>query len=72
MSTVMLINSPTCPTCGATEEHATNDSEIQIRVNKIHDQGVWWSQCLVCSGGYDEPNGVFTEANHNKHNGWFY
>jgi len=61
-----------CPVCGVTEEHPTEEGVIQIRGNKIHDEGVWWSQCLVCSGGYDKPNGIFTEANHNDNKGWFY
>ena len=68
---MVVIDSPVCPTCGAQEEHPTNDHEIQLRVNKVHDQGKWWSQCLVCSGGYDKVNGVFTESNHQSDKGWF-
>jgi len=61
-----------CPVCGVTEHHPTQDGVVQLRGNKVYDQGVWWSQCLVCSGGYDKPNGVFTEANHDPSKGWFH
>ena len=68
---VTICDSITCPTCGAEEEHPTNDSEVQIRGNKVHDKGKWWSQCLVCSGGYNKVGGVFTEEKHDPKKGWF-
>ena len=66
----MVVTELVCPVCGAEESHPTDDA-IQIRGNKVHDHGKWWSQCLVCSGGYDKPGGVFTEASHDPKLGWF-
>lgn len=69
---IKLINKElSCPNCGALESHP-DENTIQIRAYKVHDEGVWWSQCLVCSGGYDKPNGIFTQANHNVDAGWFH
>ena len=58
----------TCPTCGAPE---MNGDVLHLRVNKVHVNGQWNSQCLVCSGGYDKPFGKFTEENHDPKKGWF-
>ena len=59
-----------CPRCGAPEE--CRKSEIHLRVNKICTaDGTWMSQCLVCSGGYDQPFGTFDEKNHKPNLGWF-
>ena len=66
---IKLTDSLQCPTCGAKEEHKDGNT-IQIRAYKVHDEGKWWSQCLVCSGGYDKPDGTFTEVNHTD-KGWF-
>lgn len=51
-----------CPTCGATEL-ANPDAPVlewiwQIRPNKVHHNGHWWSQCLIC-------------ANNDPDKGWF-
>ena len=59
-----------CPRCGAQEEHPTDAGTVLIRGLKHFIDGVGYSQCLVCSGGYDE-NLVFTESNHNVNEGWF-
>ena len=60
-----------CPVCGAAENHPTDYCCIQLRVYKVFDQGSWWSQCLICSGGYDKPGGVFDESKHDPEKGWF-
>ena len=51
-----------CPHCGAPEQH--EDGKVHIRAYKVYNDGQWWSQCLVCSGGYDKIYGTFTENNH--------
>ena len=64
-----IVNGVTCPVCGAPE---MNGDLLHIRVNKVSMDGVHWeSQCLVCSGGYDKPFGVFNERNHDPNKGWF-
>jgi hypothetical protein len=60
----------TCPDCGAKETH--KEGGQQIRVHQAHQKGYgWFSQCLVCSGGYDRPNGTFSLDTHNSKLGWF-
>jgi hypothetical protein len=43
-----------CPTCGATEVEnpsaPVREWIWRIRPNKVHHNGRWWSQCLVCAG----------------------
>lgn len=66
-----IVQEVQCPTCGAGEMHEDGD-KLNIRGFKVcTDDGYWWSQCLVCSGGYDKLNGTFTEANHDSEKGWF-
>ena len=68
MFTVVTVK---CPKCGAEECHPTQPV-VLIRGCKHRDeQGNWWSQCLVCAGGYSKDLSVFTEANHNPSKGWF-
>jgi len=67
---ITVIDDLKCPICGAEEDHP-DDGCIQIRGCKVHDQGRWWSQCLICSGGYDKIGGTFTEVNHDSAKGWF-
>jgi len=59
----------TCPNCGNQELHPTENA-ILIRALKVFDEFGAWSQCLVCSGGYDE-NLVWHENRHNPNAGWF-
>ena len=64
------IQKMTCPTCNAEEMHPDGD-KLLIRGFKYMDtSGYWWSQCLVCSGGYNN-NLVFNETKHNPQKGWF-
>jgi hypothetical protein len=42
-----------CPTCKSPEMHPNNEWCL-IRAYKVHDEGKWWSQCLVCAGYYDK------------------
>lgn len=58
-----------CPKCGAKELH--KNGMLQIRGMKFFTGKSWESQCLVCSGGYDKINGVFTQKNHDPKKGWF-
>ena len=60
----------TCPKCGATELHPTEKNSVLIRAFKVTDDEGSWSQCLVCSGGYD-ANLVWHKDNHNPNKGWF-
>lgn len=57
---------PWCPKCGASEEHPYETDKILIRAYKVDD----WSQCLVCSGHYNE-NLECTPQNHDDKKGWF-
>jgi hypothetical protein len=68
--TPIFVKELTCPVCGAKEVHS-NGTHVHIRGFKVHDQNHWWSQCLVCSGGYDRINGAYTHANHDGNKGWF-
>lgn len=45
--------SVTCPKCGAQECHPTDKDKILIRAFKVHHNGCWHSQCLVCAGYYN-------------------
>lgn len=67
---IKVVSEIQCPICGAKEQHA-DKKHIQIRAMKYCDKGKWYSQCLVCSGGYDKPDGMFTEKNHQADKGWF-
>jgi len=59
-----------CPTCDSPEEHPTDSNLILIRAYKVADaRGRWWSQCLVCAGGYDANLEPITDFDTNK--GWF-
>jgi hypothetical protein len=59
-----------CPHCGAAEMHPDGD-KVLIRAFKVAlEDGYWWSQCLVCSGGYDKDL-VWHQDNHNPDKGWF-
>jgi hypothetical protein len=65
-----IIKDVRCPKCNAVEMHP-NGKRLLIRAFKYADEnGKWWSQCLVCSGGYDE-NLVFNQENHDPSKGWF-
>jgi hypothetical protein len=47
------VSNVTCPKCGAGEMHPDGD-KLLIRAFKVcHDDGHWWSQCLVCAGYYN-------------------
>lgn len=59
----------TCPKCGAEENHPTENA-VLIRACKVEDEQGTWSQCLVCSGGYNEAL-VFNQQNHDPDKGWF-
>ena len=73
---ITVVSGLRCPTCGAGEEHPDNTGNIEtdevlIRAFKVQlDDGHWWSQCLVCSGGYDE-NLVWHQDRHDPEKGWF-
>ena len=58
-----------CPTCGASEMHP-REYKVLIRGYKVHANGHWWSQCLVCSGYYDVSLNE-TPDKHNPNKGWF-
>lgn len=59
-----------CPTCGAEEMHPDGE-HILIRGYKVGDEkGYWWSQCLVCSGYYDEDLNAIPD-NWDRNKGWF-
>ncbi len=68
---MVIVKGLQCPTCGATEAHPTDSSTIQIRAYKVCIDETWYSQCLVCSGGYDKVGGTCEEARHNPDKGWF-
>lgn len=60
-----------CPICGAEEDHPTDKDKILVRGYKITDkEGNIWSQCLVCSGGYDKDLN-WNEKSHDPEKGWF-
>ena len=59
-----------CPQCGALEDHPTRDDAILIRGCKVHDKHGVWSQCLVCSGYYDEDLKE-QPTKHRNNKGWF-
>ena len=42
-----------CPQCGCGEMHPDGD-KLLIRAHKVCENGHWLSECLVCSGEYDE------------------
>ncbi|KKL70834.1 hypothetical protein LCGC14_2100970 [marine sediment metagenome] len=50
-----------CPTCGSPEMHPDGD-KLLIRVYKVYQDGLEWSQCLVCAGYYDKDLNVIDEA----------
>ena len=65
-----------CPTCGAGEMHPHDEGKpfgqrrILIKGFKVHHSDHWWSQCLVCSGYYDEDLNEQPEE-HDGDKGWF-
>lgn len=61
----------TCPSCGCRE--LTDDgNQLHIRAYKVTTQdGLCWSQCLVCAGYYDKPNGQYVIENGVGRKGWF-
>lgn len=60
-----------CPTCGASETNPLNPGTILIRGYKVgDDNGVWWSQCLVCAGYYDKDLNE-TPRKYAQDKGWF-
>jgi hypothetical protein len=67
-----------CPTCGCGEIHPATKM-LLIRGFKIHSNGHWWSQCLVCCGYYDQDLNLTPNAETNYRNnidgmankGWF-
>jgi len=77
------VNDLKCPTCGSGEMHP-DGQHLLVRGFKVHSNGHWWSQCLVCAGYYDEqlnvgplkdPTAPLLYENHpaafNKEKGWF-
>jgi hypothetical protein len=44
-----------CPQCGCSEMHPDGD-KVLIRAYKVYSANQWWSECLVCSGEYDEDS----------------
>lgn len=58
-----------CPNCGAGEMHPNGDM-LLIRGFKVHMDGHWWSQCLVCAGYYDKDLNYDAEAGRTDE-GWF-
>jgi hypothetical protein len=60
----------TCPNCGATEKHPTDKNSVLIRAFKLTDKWGSWSQCLVCSGGYNASL-VWHRDKHDPEKGWF-
>lgn len=61
----------TCPSCGATEMHPTED-QLLIRGYKYSDKRGHWSQCLVCAGYYNNIKELKeTPENFAKDKGWF-
>jgi hypothetical protein len=67
---IHVCNDVFCPRCGAGELHPKDSSKVLIRVNKVSLHGVWYSQCLVCSGYYDKAL-VPTPDKHDPKTGWF-
>ena len=62
---------PWCPICGASEDHPYSTDWILIRGYKYTDEnGHCWSQCLVCSGYYDQELNP-KPKNHDPEKGWF-
>lgn len=59
-----------CPKCGALEMHPDGSNRLTIRAHKVHDGKAWRSQCLVCSGYYDE-NLKETSLLWDRTKGWF-
>lgn len=65
----VVVSEVECPNCGAEEMHPDGD-KLLIRGHKVHDEGRWWSQCLVCAGYYTKDL-VFDEAAGDPNGGWF-
>lgn len=73
----ITVKEVTCPNCGAGETHPADahlpsyEQRLLIRGYKVCDEkGHWWSQCLVCSGYYDENLEPNQEA-WKREEGWF-
>jgi hypothetical protein len=65
----IVVKDVSCPKCGAGEMHP-DGKHVLIRGFKVCDaKGHWWSQCLVCAGGYDADLNPVKEFDRNK--GWF-
>lgn len=78
---IVIKNDLTCPNCGITETVADYPDVIFIRGFKVHDRGHWWSQCLVCSGGWQKADVIgyhdkqvweWDQEKHDPKKGWFY
>jgi hypothetical protein len=69
MPDIIIANDVTCPHCGASEMHPTEDW-LLICAFKVYDSQGAWSQCLVCAGYYDEELNYDEEAG-DPNKGWF-
>jgi Zn ribbon nucleic-acid-binding protein len=66
----IIIKSVECPNCGAQEMHPSQD-RLLIRGFKVTDEnGISYSQCLVCAGYYDS-NLNYTPEKGDPEKGWF-
>ena len=71
----MVIQEIKCPKCGAEETFINKAGKelLLIRGYKVHDNGRWWSQCLVCSGYYPDPNNLeISNENYNTDNAYWF
>jgi len=64
----IVIKDVVCPNCGAKEMHP-NGKLLLIRAFKVHMNGRWQSQCLVCAGYYDKDLNPIPNAKGTG--GWF-
>lgn len=72
--------SPQCPKCKAFEENPDDKDSVLVRGYKVFDEYGAWSQCLVCSGGYEvqvrrEASGLVAHyvwvGKSDQNKGWF-
>lgn len=65
-------NPPLCPRCGAPEINE-DTGMLFVRGNKVHTGGHWHSQCLVCSGAYENhgEDWEYDESRHDRNAGWY-
>ena len=61
METLRALTELKCPKCKSPETRL--DGELNIRAYKVERNGIWHSQCLVCSGYY--------HGGHDPKKGWF-